>query len=984
MSEIAPIVLLIHFLTLILFLHANSQFHDQQQAVLLRLKEHWQNPLSLEQWTPSNYSHCNWPGVVCTDNYITQLILDNKNISGTIPPFLSDLKSLTFLNFSNNNIIGKFPVAVHNLSKLEILDLSQNYIVGTIPDDIDCLARLSYLNLYANNFSGNIPAAIGLLPELRTLRLYDNQFNGTFPPEIGNLSKLEELSMAHNGFSPSRLHSSFTQLKKLKMLWISGANLIGEIPQMIGEMVALEHLDLSSNKLTGNIPGSLFMLMNLRVLYLHMNKLSGEIPRVVEALNLTSVDLSANNLTGTIPVDFGKLDKLSGLSLFFNQLSGEIPESIGRLPALKVFKLFSNNLSGPIPPDLGRYSSLEGFQVASNRLTGNLPEYLCHGGSLTGVVAFDNKLGGELPKSLENCSSLIIVRISNNAFFGNIPVGLWTALNLQLLMISDNLFTGELPNEVSTSLSLLEISNNKFSGSISIEGNSWRNLGVFKASNNQFTGTIPLELTALPNLTVLLLDKNQLTGALPSDIISWKSLTTLNLSQNQLSGQIPEEIATLPHLLELDLSDNQFSGKIPPQLGSLNLVFLNLSSNNLMGQIPTEYENVAYATSFLNNPGLCTRRSSLYIKLCNSRPHKSSKTSTQFLALILSTLFAAFLLALLFAFIMIRVHRKRNHRLDSEWQFINFHKLNFTESNIVSGLKESNLIGSGGSGKVYRVGANGFGDVAVKRISNNRNSDQKLEKEFLAEIEILGTIRHLNIVKLLCCISNDNSKLLVYEYMEKRSLDQWLHSERKAKGASGSVNHVALDWSKRLQIAVGAAQGLCYMHHDCSPPIVHRDVKSSNILLDSEFNAKIADFGLARMLVKQGEVATVSAVAGSLGYIAPEYARTVRVNEKIDVYSFGVVLLELTTGKAANSGDEDTCLAEWAWRHMQEGKPIVDVLDEEIKEACYVDEMRDVYELGVFCTSMLPSKRPNMKEVVQILLGRNRRWVCGRKNMRHA
>ncbi|KAJ6957931.1 hypothetical protein NC653_039790 [Populus alba x Populus x berolinensis] len=973
MSEIAPIVLLIHFLTLILFLHANSQFHDQEQAVLLRLKQHWQNPLSLEQWTSSNSSHCNWPGVVCTDNSITQLILDNKNISGTIPPFLSDLKSLTFLNFSNNNIIGKFPVAVHNLSKLEILDLSQNYIVGTIPDDIDCLARLSYLNLYANNFSGNIPAAIGLLPELRTLRLYDNQFNGTFPPEIGNLSNLEELSMAHNGFSPSRLHSSFTQLKKLKMLWISGANLIGEIPQMIGEMVALEHLDLSSNKLTGNIPGSLFMVMNLRVLFLHTNKLSGEIPRVVEALNLTSVDLSANNLTGTIPVDFGKLDKLSGLSLFLNQLSGEIPESIGRLPALKDFKLFRNNLSGSIPPDLGRYSALEGFQVASNRLTGNLPEYLCHGGSLTGVVAFDNKLGGELPKSLENCSSLLTVRISNNAFFGNIPVGLWTALNLQQLMISDNLFTGELPNEVSTSLSLLEISNNKFSGSISIEGNSWRNLVVFKASNNQFTGTIPLELTALPNLTVLLLDKNQLTGALPSDIISWKSLTTLNLSQNQLSGQIPEKFGFLPDLVKLDLSDNQFSGKIPPQLGSLRLVFLNLSSNNLMGQIPTEYENVAYATSFLNNPGLCTRRSSLYLKVCNSRPHKSSKTSTQILALILSALFGAFLLALLLAFIIIRFHRKRS--LDSEWKLINFHKLNFTASSIISGLKESNLIGRGGSGDVYRVAANGFGDVAVKRISNNRNSDQ-----FLAEVLTLGTIRHLNIVKLLCCIASDNSKLLVYEYLVNHSLDQWLHTARRSNSASASVNHDVLDWPKRLQIAVGAAQGLCYLHHDCSPPIVHRDIKPGNILLDSEFNAKIADFGLAKMLIKQEELATVSAVAGTYYYIAPEYAQTFRVNEKTDVYSFGVVLLELTTGKAANYGDEHGGLAKWALHHVQEGKTIVDALDEEIKEPCYVDEMSNVFQLGVFCTSKEPSARPHMKEVVHTLLGGNHPLVYGVKS----
>ncbi|KAJ6673572.1 RECEPTOR-LIKE PROTEIN KINASE HSL1 [Salix viminalis] len=198
------------------------------------------------------------------------------------------------------------------------------------------------------------------------------------------------------------------------------------------------------------------------------------------------------------------------------------------------------------------------------------------------------------------------------------------------------------------------------------------------------------------------------------------------------------------------------------------------------------------------------------------------------------------------------------------------------------------------------------------------------------------------------------------------------------------MNHVALDWSKRLQIAVGAAQGLSYLHHDCSPPIVHRDVKSSNILLDSHFNAKIADFGLARMLVKQGELATVSAVAGSFGYMAPEYAQTVRVNEKTDVYSFGVVLLELTTGKAANHGDEDTCLAKWAWRHMQEEKPIVDVLDEEIKEPCCVDEMGDVFKLGVFCTSISPSERPNMKEILQILLGRNPRWVCGRKNMTHA
>nr|AMM42781.1 LRR-RLK [Vernicia fordii] len=202
--------------------------------------------------------------------------------------------------------------------------------------------------------------------------------------------------------------------------------------------------------------------------------------------------------------------------------------------------------------------------------------------------------------------------------------------------------------------------------------------------------------------------------------------------------------------------------------------------------------------------------------------------------------------------------------------------------------------------------------------------------------------------------------------MEKRSLDQWLHSKKRSTNVSGSASHLYLDWPKRFRIAVEAAQGLSYMHHDCLPPIIHRDVKSSNILLDSSFKAKIADFGLARLLVKKGE-ATVSAVAGSFGYIAPEYAQTYRVNEKIDVYSFGVVLLELTTGKEANFGDENSCLADWAWRYMNEGNPIVHALDKEIKNPSYFDEMSIVFKLGVRCTSKLPSARPSMGEVLQIL-----------------
>ncbi|XP_019175800.1 PREDICTED: receptor-like protein kinase 5 [Ipomoea nil] len=236
-----------------------------------------------------------------------------------------------------------------------------------------------------------------------------------------------------------------------------------------------------------------------------------------------------------------------------------------------------------------------------------------------------------------------------------------------------------------------------------------------------------------------------------------------------------------------------------------------------------------------------------------------------------------------------------------------------------------------------------------------------VEKEFQAEVKILGTIRHSNIVKLWCCISCEESNLLVYEFMENRSLDLWLHAKKRSPAQF-------LDWPTRLRIAIGAAQGLSYMHHNCSQPIVHRDVKSSNVLLDSEFNAKIADFGLARTLIKHGDPNTVSTVAGSFGYIAPEYAHTRKVNEKIDVYSFGVILLELVTGREPNDGDMDWCLVDWVRYYVQEGNPIEDALDEEIKEAENIDEMCGVFRLGIFCTGANPAKRPSMREVLRFLL----------------
>lgn len=705
------------------------------------------------------------------------------------------------------------------------------------------------------------------------MHLYLNQFNGSVPAEIGNLSNLEFLWLSWNPYlAPWELAFNFTRLKKVKTLRIREANLIGEMPENLGELEALEELDLAQNNLSGKIPSKVFSFKNLSIIYLFKNRLSGEIPQVVEALNLSIIDISENNLTGPIPEDFGNLTNLSDMSLFYNNISGQIPERIGRLPNLVIFKMFNMNLSGTIPQELGRHSQLEDFQVSVNRLTGKLPDDLCYHGKLVGLVAYENSLSGKLPSSLGKCDSLLIVTVYDNMLSGDIPSGMWTALNLSYVIMSNNLFTGELPEKMAHNLQRLQIRNNRFSGKIPRGVSSWKNLQDFDAGNNLFNGSVPQELTTLPVLTSLLLDQNRLSGALPSDIASWKSLNSLNLSRNQLSGPIPEEFGALPVLTYLDLSENQFSGQIPNQLGLLKFANLNLSSNHLTGKIPTLLENLGNDRSFLNNTGLCASQAGMNLNICSQSP-ESSKISTRSLALILSLSAAFFLLVSLLLFFLVRGYVRRKDGSDSDWKLTAFQRLNFTLSKILSGLTESNVIGSGGSGKVYRVPVNRTGDVvAVKRFwTNKKVIEQRLEKEFLAEVKILSSIRHANIVKLMCCISSETSKLLVYEYSDNRSLDRWLHKRNRPSlsNLTTSVHHVLLDWPKRLQIAVGAAKGLCYMHHDCVPPVVHRDVKSSNILLDSDFNAKIADFGLAKMLAKQGELATISVVAGSFGYMAP-------------------------------------------------------------------------------------------------------------------
>uniref|UniRef100_A0A8R7TX36 non-specific serine/threonine protein kinase n=1 Tax=Triticum urartu TaxID=4572 RepID=A0A8R7TX36_TRIUA len=477
---------------------------------------------------------------------------------------------------------------------------------------------------------------------------------------------------------------------------------------------------------------------------------------------------------------------------------------------------------------------------------------------------------------------------------------------------------------------------------------------------------------------------NQLSGEIPRSVAKLRLLTHLDLSKNQLAGEIPAELGAMRVLNALDLSSNKLSGDIPPPLAKLKLSSLNLSSNQLDGQVPAGLAIATYDRSFLDNPGLCHAGLGpgylTGVPSCAAGTQAASSSggvSPAFRTGLLVAAGALLVLIVALVFFLHDIRKRKRAAQDGGWKMTSFQtNLGFGEADILRAITRENFVGSGGSGRVYRVALPAYNGkdsvVAVKRIRSAGKVEERLEREFESEVGILGGIRHKNIVRLLCCLSHADSadKLLVYDYMDNGSLDGWLHRRALPHGAghSASSDEGYLDWPTRIRVAVGAAQGLCYMHHECSPPIVHWNVKTSNILLDSEFRTKVADFGVATMLMQAGTPDTMSAFARSFGYIAPECGNTTGVTEKVDVYSFGVVLLELTTGRAAHDGGEDGSLAEWARHRHESGGSIDGATDSRIRNAGFSEEIEFVFRLGVMCTSASPSSRPTMKYVLQKLL----------------
>ncbi|KAF2323907.1 hypothetical protein GH714_003901 [Hevea brasiliensis] len=443
------------------------------------------------------------------------------------------------------------------------------------------------------------------------------------------------------------------------------------------------------------------------------------------------------------------------------------------------------------------------------------------------------------------------------------------------------------------------------------------------------------------------------------------------LQGNMLNSSIPNSLSMLKSLIVLDLSNNMLTGNVPKSLSVLLPYSFNFSNNHLSGPIPPSLIKGRRLDSLLGNPGLCVPVSvSSYqnFPICSQTYYHKKRL---YLILVIGIPLVIIILgALLFVILKHSKERFTEHDETMSSSLISydvksFHKTCFDQQEIIEGIIDDNIVGRGGSGAVYRIELRSGEVVAVKKLWNKREysaSENRLllDKELGAEAETLGLIRHRNIVKLYCILSSPISSMIVYEYMPNGSLWDALHTQ------SGRID---LNWPTRYRIALGVAQGLAYLHHGLSQPIVHRDIKSANILLDDECEPKVADFGLAKVLQYGGRKdSTTTIVAGTFGYLDPEYAYSSKATTKSDVYSFGVVLMELVTGRKPVEEDfgEGNNIIDWVGTKLNNDEGIIEALGVRLP-ASFRDDIVQVLRIAARCTLKNPALRPTMKLVVKML-----------------
>ncbi|KAG8637310.1 hypothetical protein MANES_15G107167v8 [Manihot esculenta] len=986
---------------------ANNSFHGPLPTELVHLPR-----LRYINFASNNFNQeiPSWLGSL---PILEELYLDDNRFLGTIPPSLFNISTLKNLQIMNNNlqgniseeignlvnletlnlngnkkISGSLPWTIFNISSLKTIDLANNVISGSLPDDM-CknLPNLQRLIVHHNKLVGQIPSSIGQCSELLRLYLNSNYFTGNIPRSLGNLTRVQELYLGFN-------------------------NLTGEIPEELGSLLLVEQLVLRDNYLSGLIPKSLFNCTSLLLLSLGANDyLSGPIPSEIgelpsnfgDAANLEEIYVTRNRLSGPLPASFSNASKLNIAEMSSNSLSGPIPTTLGNLrnlrrlnlalnsftgesstPELRFLSslanckgltrlvLLGNPLNGTLPTSIGNFSALRYFNVESCKIKGSIPREIGHMSNLTTLLLLNNELVGSLPATIGRLQKLQVLYAQRNKLNGSLPNDICQLSSLGELLLSRNNLSGTLPaclGDIST-LRSLQLDSNNFISTIPSTLWNLKDILILTLSSNSLSGHLSLSIGNLKVVTQVDLSSNHLSGTIPDSLGGLQSLAKLSLRHNNFEGAIPKSFGNLISLESLDLSNNSLSGTIPKSLeGVKYLKYLNLSFNKLEGEVPTAGTFVNFsALSFLGNDALCGSPL-LQLTPCKISSQGKSKTASK---KVLLYILPAIILTIIVILVSLRFRKAKTNLetaadpdpvIVATWKRISFHEL----KKATNGFCDSNILGTGGSGTVYKgILADGI-DVAIKVFNLQREG---AFKSFDAECEVMSNIRHRNLVKIISCCSNHDFKALVLDYMPNGSLENLLYS-----------HNYFLDIHQRLDIMIDVASALEYLHHGFSRPIIHCDLKPSNVLLDANMVAHVADFGIAKLL-GEGDFMTQTRTLATIGYMAPEYGSEGIVSTKGDVYSFGILLMETFTRKKPT--DDMFGGGMSLKQNIQVALPdaVAEVADanlltEEEKFPDKKDCISSILGLAVECCVGVPDERIGITQVLSTLISIRTQFPAG-------
>ncbi|KAL7590816.1 hypothetical protein Lser_V15G35422 [Lactuca serriola] len=871
------------------------------------------------------------PGIRCDCNFtdstchITGLRVGGLDAVGPIPEGLWTLTYLTHLNLSKNCLTGPLLPSIGNLTRMQVMIFRINALSGQVPRELGQLTDLRYLSFGTNNFTGSLPSELGNLRNLQWLYMDSAGVGGPIPSTFANLQNLVIVWASDNPFT-GRIPDFIGNWSQLQALWIEGNSFEGSIPPSFSRLTSLQRLGISglSNGTLDFISG----LRSLTELKLRNNRISGSIPNDIgELASLTQLDLSFNNLSGEIPRGLFSLRRMSLLFLGNNSLTGTLPDV--KSTTLRIIDVSHNGLSGTLP------SWVDDSDLQLNIVVNNFPVDSFEGRGLpSGVIClqrdFSCNSGSPIYGSIGiNCggprvrSSGGIVHEQEDALLGPATYSLTTDRRWGV----SNVGLSEYPRYKSvTNRDFTNTSDSQLFQTARLSAGSLRYYGLGLENGNY---TVNLRFAELEI----------------QDGPTWRSLGRRVFDIYIQGIRVFEDFDIKREAGGASFSP--VSKEVTVQVSNNYLEINFLWSGKGTWDVPIDGSFGPLISAITATPNFVN-------------PSVSNNQNAGLIVGILVPISVVSILILLALYIL-RQRRKRrdtygNH--DEEFLGIDPKPCTFGYGELrdaTDDFSPANKLGEGGFGPVYKGKLADGRLIAVKQLSI---ASQHGKRQFVAEIATVSAVQHRNLVKLYGCCIDGEKRLLVYEYHENNSLDQALFGSKR----------LSLKWSTRFDICLGIARGLAYLHEESRIRIIHRDVKSSNVLLDSELTPKISDFGLAK-LYDDKKTHMSTRVAGTVGYLAPEYALWGHLTEKADVFGFGVVALEIISGRPNSDSsleDEKKYLLNWAWK-LHEANREVELVHEELSEFDET-EVKRMIRVALLSTQT-STQRPSMSRVVAMLSG---------------